>query len=159
MEVQRTSFCQGGVIDTTSATQHPKRVSRLLRRVVAGLVLALLAGGDAAVCAGWESSPEARMACCVKDDACPMHHDAAGSAKASARINQGEADRCCAGSERPESAPSPNAFVAVIALPVVVDLFVAEPRGERILPPASRDDGPPPPGRVSQQALLSVFQI
>lgn len=135
------------------------KVAPLIRRVVAGLTLAVLAAGDVAVCAGWEATAEARMACCLSGDSCPMHHGPDSGPDALLGISQSEADRCCAASEPKESAPSASAFVAIVSLPVVGNLFVSESLHLSHWIWHVWDDAPPPPGHVSRQALLSVFLI
>ncbi len=73
------------------------------------LVLVLAFGlGRPALCAGWMPTPEARMACCVDGQACPMHQAEPGSAPT---ITQSEADSCCAASEGNDPTPSSSTFV------------------------------------------------
>ena len=132
-------------------------MSRLIRRVVGCLVLAIMAAGNVAVCAGWKNSAEARMACCESNDSCPMHKDDGENALASRSISQTEADRCCAGSERHEAATSPGAFVAIEALPIVAEWFTVAVESFDFTRPAW--DTPPPQGHTSRQVLLSVFLI
>jgi hypothetical protein len=92
----------------------------LAHRVSAVLLcLGLVAGNAAAVCAGWLATPEARMACCVGDGPCPMHKSDSDEQGATRVISQAEADRCCASSERDESAPSSPSFVLTVELALV----------------------------------------
>jgi hypothetical protein len=121
------------------------------------LVLAIMAAGNVAVCAGWENSAEARMACCENNESCPMHKGDTGNLVRSQSISQTEADRCCAGSERHEAATSPGAFVAIEALPIVADWFAVTVESFDFTRPAW--DTPPPRGHTSRQVLLSVFLI
>ena len=77
------------------AVDHPRRVITVAKRLSAlALALALMAG-NAAVCAGWMSSPEARMACCSEGGACPMHRGSSHDS-GSDRVTQAQADSCCA---------------------------------------------------------------
>jgi hypothetical protein len=62
------------------------------------LCIAALIAGLSAPCAGWEGSPEARLACCA-DGECPMDHEEGASGNGDTRISQLDADRCCAASE------------------------------------------------------------
>jgi hypothetical protein len=108
-------------------------MARLLQRMIVTVLLAVLAAGNAAICAGWESTPEARMTCCQDETNCPMHEgDAASSGVAPAAPTQAQADRCCAVSEQGSSSSSSGLFqlarpdqpaaspVAIIDLPRLV---------------------------------------
>lgn len=105
-----------------------------------------------AVCEGWESTAEARAACCAPGSDCPMHRDAD-------TVSQAEAETCCLLSERGETRQVDPAFAPSIAL-----AFHAAPAiGETPLMPvdrgAWRSAAPPPPSAVATHLLLSVFRI
>jgi hypothetical protein len=130
-----------------------------LKRTVSAILFVLLFAGDFVVCAGWQASPEARMACCENGTACPMRHSGNANNNTKTALTQSDADRCCASSEQHESAPSSSAFVPMVALAPLPVLFS---------PLAwSTDRGlaawglaiPPPPSHVPIQVLLSVFLI
>jgi hypothetical protein len=98
-----------------------------IRRLTAFLaVLALCAGNVPAVCAGWQATPEARMACCMSDASCPMHKsESHGSG--SVRTTQAQADNCCAAaSTRTESPTAAASFTLlnVSVLPAVAPFVV-----------------------------------
>jgi hypothetical protein len=129
----------------------------LLRRISNALLCLVLFAGNAAVCAGWTPSPEARMACCAEGNSCPMHkHESHDSAS----VTQLDADRCCAATEgHSSSSPSAQSSAPAISLAVL---------GEGILLPADvpqlaveHDDwtSAPLPSSTPTHVLLSVFLI
>ena len=129
-------------------------------RSASAVVLSLvLLAGNAAVCAGWMPTPEARMACCVASDMCPMHKSDSNGAGGKRVVSQADADQCCAASERDNSAPSPTAValtspLAVLASPV--PFIVPEPPR---YPTFWRSVVPSPPADVPKHVLLSVFLV
>jgi hypothetical protein len=115
-----------------------------------------LAAGNAAVCAGWMPTPEARMACC--SDTCPMHESDSGQSGSGRAVTQAEADSCCAESERDDAAPSASVFVLTVPLaaltgpvPFVIPDFAASE--------AWRTHVPVPGTRVAKHLLLSVLLV
>lgn len=118
----------------------------------------VLTTGGVRLCAGWEATSDARMACCTKHDACAMHRGTADS-KATG-VTQAQADACCASADRPESTPSSAAIVAHPPLVSVAALFVVFPSpaapahewGSAMSPPLARTE-------VPRHLLLSVFLI
>src|SRR5687767_13502336 len=99
---------------------------------------------------------EARMACCSEGDRCPMHTSHSDDSTA---VSQVEADRCCAASERRDSAPSASAFVPAIVQGVVatpVPFAAPELRPHR---DAWRTLVPISATAVPKHLLLSVFLI
>ena len=123
------------------------------------LCLGLVGGNTAAVCAGWLATPEARMACCTGHGPCPMHKSDSHDQGGKRLISQAEADRCCASSEREESAPSSPSFVIAVALaPVTIPVpFVAPEIGPAF--DAWRTVVPIPAAHVSKHLLLSVLLV
>jgi hypothetical protein len=74
-------------------------------------------------------------------------------------VSQAEADRCCAASERNDSAPSPAGPAFSVALPTAlghVPAFLPEPASRASL---SRASTPVPPAHVPKHVLLSVFLV
>jgi hypothetical protein len=51
---------------------HPTEVELLFRRTAALVVVLTLGAAGWAECAGWQATPEARMACCSGNGDCPM---------------------------------------------------------------------------------------
>lgn len=130
----------------------------LLSRVVSVIVALALTGGGVRLCAGWEATPDARMACCTKHSACAMRRRAHDSK--TTRVTQTQADACCAAADRPESTPSPAAIVVHPPLVAVAALFVALPAAP--VPAYAWGSGTSPPivrSEVPRHLLLSVFLI
>jgi hypothetical protein len=133
---------------------------RVARRVWAVLLCLGLVTGNAAVCAGWAPTPQARMACCADGGACPMHGGESHAAESARALTQADADSCCASSERERSRPPTPTFAAAISVAVL---------GTGIMVPASvpvlvlSDDwrvlSPDPPPPVPRHVLLSVFLV
>jgi hypothetical protein len=122
------------------------------------LSLTLLAG-NAAVCAGWMPTPEARMACCSEGGACPMHKSGESDSKSSRVLTQAQADTCCASSNR-DSNQSSGTFVGSITLAVLGTATVLP----TVAPSLVRTDAwrtavPIPVAPVPKHVLLSVYLL
>ena len=135
---------------------------RMLFRRAAAFVIALaLAAAGWAECAGWQASPEARMACCSGSGDCPMHGSTEPGAGSQRVVTQAQADSCCAASDTDDSTPSAVSFslslsAALVPSPVfTLALIVAPPASFA----ARRTHVPVPLGRVPKHVLLSVFLI
>ena len=131
-----------------------------LRRLSALAIMLALAAGNAAVCAGWMPTPEARMACCAEGVECPMHKGESSRSGSARVITQAQADSCCASSERDSSNQSNPTFVASITQAVLgtgVSLPAVVPA--RVLSDAWRAAAPPPTTPVPKHVLLSVFLV
>jgi hypothetical protein len=114
--------------DTASRLQHPTYVVSVKRRLVAIATVLTLCVGNLAVCAGWQATAEARLACCQDESTCPMHESDSHHSAVKHSVTQTQADDCCAGSERSDSATTTSTFAlsAVVTftaaiLPVVAD--------------------------------------
>jgi hypothetical protein len=95
-------------------------VLTLVRRALLVALVAAAALGNVTTCAGWLSSPEARMACCENEAICPMHKGGPAADSASGhRSTQPEADSCCARSEDGGSS-APSSPIATVP-PAVAD--------------------------------------
>src|SRR3954466_1504022 len=99
----------------------------MLRRITAFVAALALCAGNVAVCAGWQPTPEARMACCMHGTTCPMHKSRGHEHSSKHSVSQTQADSCCAaGAQRRDSVSAGSTFVAsgVIALvPVAAITF------------------------------------
>ena len=123
------------------------------------LALALVAG-DAAVCAGWAATPEARMACCADGAACPMHKPDSSESDDDRGVSQAQADSCCAFSGRDASGPSlPTLAVAVSAAVAGTPIRLPAETPALVLAGAWRSVAPLPAGSVPKYVLLSVFLL
>lgn len=143
-------------VDSAGRNRHPVLVLPFGRRITAAAVLVGLSIGRVGLCAGWEPTPQARMACCTEGDDCPMHQPAVGS---TTTVTQAEADRCCSAADRGDTTPSTSRFVAVVSLePVVSPIsLVALPAGTPF--DTWRTLVPPLASQVPTHLLLSVFLI
>jgi hypothetical protein len=117
--------------------------------------------GNTAICAGWASTPESRMACCAEDANCPMHEHESHDAGSGHALTQFDADSCCLSSEREEPAnPSPLTLVATISFAVLgpgVPLSASVPA--LVLSDDWRTALPIPSTPVPRYVLLSVFLV
>lgn len=145
--------------DTGPPVEHPTAVLKFSRRLAAVAAVMVLSIGNLVACAGWEPSPDARMACCADEDTCPMHRAQAHHSTSKRNVSQAEADNCCASSERHETAPAGTAFVlqgvlAIAPNPIaeISPSFGAITDARRFLAPLPRSPAP-------IHLLLSVFLL
>jgi hypothetical protein len=124
--------------------------------VVAILALCV---GNAAVCSGWQSTREARMACCEDESTCPMHRSDAHGPAPKLQLTQAQADTCCAGSGQNETTTTPAGFASsgVVALVPTTSPLVETPtlpalEGWRAFVPLRVS-------AVPKHLLLSVFLV
>jgi hypothetical protein len=128
------------------------------RRFAAFALVFALSAGNLALCAGWEATPEARMACCSHGGTCPMHKADSSGEKIKRLVSQRDADRCCAAAER-GSTPSAPSFVSSIA---VVPMPVAHPIITAAVPPnfdSWRNLVPIRVRTIPKHLLLSVLLV
>jgi hypothetical protein len=135
-------------------------VLRLVRHLAAlALVFGLMAG-NAAVCAGWMPTPEARMACCVDGVECPMHKGDPHHSGSTHDPTQAQADSCCAASESKTSSQSNPTFVAAITGAVLgAGTVLPAHVPALVLSDAWRTSAPIPVAPVPKHVLLSVFLV
>jgi hypothetical protein len=121
-------------------------------------VLALSAG-NLAVCAGWQATPETRMACCRTEAACPMHESESPAAASGHNVTQAQADNCCARSERTHSttANATSVLSGIVAPALTTMATVASPNVPALQ--AWRVFVPLPVSPVAKYLLLSVFLV
>jgi hypothetical protein len=137
----------------------PKGVLRFGNRLAVVFLTFSLVAGQAGVCPGWMPTPEARMACCSEDGPCPRHKSDSEDDGSNRVVSQAEADRCCAASERDDSAPSPTGLAFSVTLPLAlspVPSLLPEP--EPYLN-TWRASVPIPSAHVPKHVLLSVFLV
>ena len=132
----------------------------VIRRLSAVLLAAGLLAGDAAVCAGWLATPEARMACCSEGHECPMHKGDSHSSGSARVLTQAQADSCCAAAEGQNSNQSTPSFVTAITAAVLgVGVVLPANVPALVLSDAWRTSAPIPIGPVPKHVLLSVFLV
>jgi hypothetical protein len=133
---------------------------RLVHRLAALALTFGLMAGNAAICAGWLPTPEARMACCAEGGQCPMHKgdsDRSGSGRV---LTQVQADSCCASSEGQSSNQSNPSFVTAITAAVLgVGVVLPADVPALVLSDAWRTSVPIPRAAVPKHVLLSVFLV
>jgi hypothetical protein len=115
--------------------------------------------GNVAVCAGWQATAEARMACCTNGTTCPMHKSESRGSAATRGITQAQADSCCAtaSASAQSSVATPNYVLSnVTAVP-------ATPRFDAPAPVFDRQQwrilAALPPSPVPRHLLLSVLLV
>ena len=140
---------------------HPKIVELLLRRTAAFVVALALAAAGWAECAGWQTSPEARMACCSGNGKCPMHGSTEPGGGSGRVVTQAQADSCCAASGTNDSTPSAVAFS--LSLPAALMPSTRSTLAPILATPAAfavwRTHVPFTVSQVATHVLLSVFLI
>ena len=146
-------------VDITPRLSHPSHVRAALRHIIVLTVIAATVAGDVRLCAGWHSTPEARMDCCQDESDCPMHSDQTLPAAHSTAVSQAQADACCATSEQGSSRSTsqvtalqqPALLVSIAGAPTVVPMPAAS--GDSRQPLAS--NSPP----IARYLLLSVIIV
>jgi hypothetical protein len=133
---------------------------RFVQRLAALALTFALTAGNAAVCAGWMPTPEARMACCADDGECPMHEGDSHRSGLGRVLTQVQADSCCASSESKNSSQSSPAFVVAITA-AVLGAGTVVPAGvpALVLSDAWRTTAPIHIAPVPRHVLLSVFLV
>ena len=137
-----------------------RSVPILIRRLSAVLLAAGLLAGDAAVCAGWLATPEARMACCSEGHECPMHKGDSHRSESERVLTQAQAASCCAAAEGQNSNQSNPSFVTAITAAVLgVGVVLPANVPALVLSDAWRTSAPLPVVPVPKHVLLSVFLV
>jgi hypothetical protein len=146
--------------DRVSTVEHPRHVVRLVHRLAAVALTFGLMAGNAAVCAGWLPTAEARLACCADGVECPMHKGDSHRSGSERVLTQVQADSCCASSEGKKSNQSNPSFVTAITA-VVLGVGVVLPANAPalVLSDAWRTSAPIPVAPVPKHVLLSVFLV
>ena len=140
---------------------HSSDVVSFIRRASVLAVTLSLVLGNVALCAGWATTPEARMACCADGVACPMHPRRTSGRDDPEPISQAKADSCCALSEGQSSGSSePTSVVtlrpAVVGPPV---LLAGSTPSLTVHYYAWGSDRGRRTGPVPKYVLLSVFLV
>jgi hypothetical protein len=147
------------VLTLRQGVAHPTCVLSVLRRLSLCVLSLALVTASVRECAGWQATPEARMACCEKGGTCPMRKKAAPGAAKSV-LTQSEADACCAASEPQSSQQSGDALATTITVAVLgTPAVMAEPTPGLVLTDRWRTVTPLPATPVPKHVLLSVFLI
>jgi len=131
----------------------------LTRRLTAIAAVLTLSIGNVAVCAGWQASPEARMACCMSGTTCPMHKSESHDHSSKHVVSQAQADTCCAASAQRRDASaagsmfaSSGAIALVPVVPVIAPVVARRAQQWRALVPL-------PVPSTPKHLLLSVLLV
>jgi hypothetical protein len=133
---------------------------RFIQRLSAVFMTLALMAGNAAICAGWMPTPEARMACCADGGECPMHKSDSHRSRSGRVLTQVQADSCCASAEGQRSNQSNPSFVTAITAAVLgVGVVLPANVSALVLRDAGRTSAPIPISPVPKHVLLSVFLV
>ena len=146
--------------DSLPAVEHPRAVVRPVQRLVALVLTFGLMAGNAAICAGWLPTPEARMACCADGAECPMHKGDSHRSGSGRVLTQAQADSCCASSESKTSNQSSPKWVGTISAAVLgAGTVLPASVPALVLSDGWRTSAPIPVAPVPKHVLLSVFLV
>jgi hypothetical protein len=132
---------------------------RFVQRLAALALTFGLMAGNAAICAGWLPSPEARMACCADGGECPMHRGDSHRSGSERVLTQAQADSCCASSEGKNSKSTPPFDVAITAAVLGAGTVLPANVPALVLSDGWRTSAPIPVAPVPKHVLLSVFLV
>lgn len=142
---------------TPQSSPHHHRDVPVIARVVAATLVGVLSVSPVALCAGWQATPEARMACCVEGMACSMHTPEDEST-GTRTVSQAEADSCCAAGEQNDASPTAKPLTAVSAVAIATQSTLLPP--QTAVHAWSQPVTVPNHGHaVSRHLLLSVFIV
>jgi hypothetical protein len=131
---------------------------RLVQRLAALTLTFALTAGNAAICAGWMPTPEARLACCTDGAECPMHKG--DSHSSGSQVTQVQADGCCASSEgKTSNQSSPTLAAAITAAVLGAAIILPANVPALVLSDGWRTSAPIPIAPVPRHVLLSVFLV
>jgi hypothetical protein len=163
-----------GAIDTTRALPHSIEVHRFARRLAVIFLIFLFSNTGPGLCAGWEATAEARMACCTDEHgSCPMHAssprqpastdpDLASAPREhtpARAVTQAEADACCASSERDDARPPAGAAAPALPVQAVADARLVLIPDAGLAVDGWRASVQLPPSQVPRHLLIAVFLI
>ena len=131
----------------------------MFRRMAAVVAALALCAGNLAVCAGWQATPEARMACCMSGTDCPMHKSEGHEHSSKGSFSQAQADTCCAASsQRRDSSAAGSLFTSSGMIALIPAAPFIGPTQEPMAQ-AWRPLVPLPVSSKPKHLLLSVFLV
>jgi hypothetical protein len=145
--------------DTAEPVQHPKDVVTVLRRVAAVAAVLTLIVGNIAVCAGWQATPEARMACCMDGATCPMHKSDSHKSSSSRVVSQAQADSCCAAATQGRDSSAAGSIFAISSVMALVPVTAFTVPSNAFASQEWRALVPLPVSSTPKHLLLSVFLV
>ena len=131
----------------------------LTRHIAAVVAVLALGAGNVAVCAGWQATAKARMACCMSSTTCPMQSSEGHEHTSKRSVSQTQADGCCAASSQRRESSSPGSSFAISNVVALVPVAVFSVPTTVVSPQASRARAPFRVSSVPKHLLLSVFIV
>ena len=131
----------------------------LIRRASAVVALLALVVGNIAVCAGWQATPEARMACCIDGTTCPMHKSDNHEHSSKRVVSQAQADSCCAAAAQGRDSAAAGSTFAVSGVIALVPVTVFTVPTSAIASQEWRALVPLPVSSTPKHLLLSVLLV
>lgn len=142
------------------SVRHPYARGRWPTRFPALLVVFALLMNTWVQCVASVSTPEARMACCTDEDPCPMHQNGRdGASSTDSRVNQAQADACCASAEPWPSTPSSTSHIATFTFAFQSTVLSADLVDIATVRQGCRDVSAISATRVPRHLLLSVLLV
>ena|SRR5437867_8194184 len=129
------------------------------RRIAAVVAVLALCAGNLAVCAGWQATPEARMACCVNATTCPMHKSDSHEHSSKRVVSQAQADSCCAAAAQGRDSAAAGSTFAVSGVIALVPVTVFTVPTSAIASQEWRALVPLPVSSTPKHLLLSVLLV
>ena len=129
------------------------------RRIAAVVAVLALCAGNLAVCAGWQATPEARMACCVNATTCPMHKSDSHEHSSKRVVSQAQADNCCAAAAQGRDSAAAGSTFAVSGVIALVPVTVFTVPTSAIASQEWRALVPLPVSSTPKHLLLSVLLV
>ena len=138
---------------------HPRWVVRTGKRLAAVTAILTLCVGNLAVCAGWQATPEARMACCKNGVSCPMHKSESRGPSSNRSITQAQADNCCAATSNRIQASLTVPMFVMSSLPTMPAMSMAVVPAAVLALQEWRVFVPLPVSPVPRHLLLSILLV
>jgi hypothetical protein len=134
-------------------------VVTVLRRVAAVAAVLTLLVGNIAVCAGWQATPEARMACCMNGTTCPMHKSDSHKPSSTRVVSQAQADSCCAAATQGRNSAAAGLTFAASGVIALTRVTVFTAPASACASQEWRALVPLPVSSTPKHVLLSVFLV
>ena len=131
----------------------------LIRRAAAVVAVLTLAVGNVAVCAGWQATAEARMACCMNGTACPMHKSDSHRPSSTRVVSQPQADSCCAAASQGRDSSAAGSTFAASGMIALAPVAAITAPSIAFASQEWRALVPLPVSSTPKHLLLSVFLV
>jgi hypothetical protein len=145
--------------DSFEPVQHSREVVGVIRRAAAIVAVLTLAVGNVAQCAGWQATPEARMACCMDGATCPMHKSDSHKSSSSRVVSQAQADSCCAAATQGRDSSAAGSIFAISSVMALVPVTAFTVPSNAFASQEWRALVPLPVSSTPKHLLLSVFLV